>query len=1624
MRHFACIVRILLFLGTLNPLSFSQVPNLIYSNRGPSTNATSAGKEPSYVPGQIIIKIKGPIANEWLRDQKQSLVPDSAFRSLTKKYKTLEIAKLFRETPKIISNRMNRANSLSRDLGLANVYRVAIGAEADIMAVVEDFRMLPEVEYAEPNYIYRTQLLPNDPFLASQQSWGQPYQDLWGLHKISAPQAWDFSTGTGVIVAVIDTGCDVTHPDLTGNIWENPGEIPNNGVDDDANGFIDDVDGWSFAYQNNNLQDIYGHGTHVAGIIAATGDNGIGVAGIAWGARLMIVKGLDDAGSGDTATLANAILYAAENGAQVINMSWGGDEYSQTLEDALAVAASLNVVLVSAAGNDGWDDYSFFPANSRHVIAVGASDQNDSKADFSNYGDFLDVMAPGGDSYNTSPGQIYQNILSLRSSTISGPMANPALLIAPNFLRARGTSMASPHVAGLSALILHRFPSATPEEVRQVIRRAADLIPGAIEKDGTGGIYGYGRINALKSVSATSLGSARIYSPVPGYKSSAESARLKITASCPDFSQWDLDYYSSDRDRTTIYSSTSPQANFQLPDWNTESVPDGRYILRLRVKNQNGEFFLDRMNIELDRAVISDPAFNRAFRAGQVITFRGTAGGGGFSHYILQYQNSASSEWLSGGVILANEGKQKIQNDVLGIWDTSNINQPSMFRVRLVIKRNNLPDVIEEIHLIVDPTLHPGWPRSIAPLEQRNGRTTYSLGYVNHLIAADIDKDGQMEIPVGYGDEVKILRNDGTMEPGWPQKINQEDKNLLIQRSPLAVDLNGDGYLEVAASARGRLFVWDYKGNRLTSFPTYCNLVTISDLDGDGSAEFVCGGLGGIIVYNSNGALRFAETSMQDSECISASVGDLDGDGKAEIVETLYKSPDILINLLNSDGMARPNWPVRISSNNHYPRLPPVLADIDADGILEIISTDDHNLIVLHHDGSSVPGWPIAFPAQYYVTGLSTGDVTGDGRPEIYVGLHGDDGRQDASYLLFYDGSPVPGWPIESGLPWYSAGSGSAAIIDLDGDGLRELIYGAGTAYWPQLPARNKETMMPFSFHARRSNGQELPGFPKPASDVDSALNNTPIVADIDGDGLLEIAWLNFGGNIYMWDTSAPANADSSDWIMNNHDPRNTGALAHTVRDSLSVSTGSVATVRTYGGANTMRVGYARGKVVSGSTPYGTAIFSLARNNIVVSETAIPVSPPTKRARVFIDQRRDVAAMPGSTNARFVDVNTGIATVNCGALDAHVTYTLRNSAGTILTIGHGNLSRGAHFAKFVDQLTEVAQDFSIPADFSTAIQFGLLDVESDQPLSIIALRLTINQRDDPIMTSTPIADLTSLSNNKPIYFPQIADGGGYLTTLIFINTSVVVGRGVLNFYTDDGSPLLVRQLGGARDSRFIYDIPPNGVFVFHTDGSSFEANAGFVEVLPDAYSSAPVGSGFFSFTRENVRSTETGVPAAIPTRHARLFVDMSSGHNTGLAFAAAGEHPAAIAIRAFRQDGITPAGADKTITLAAREHRAAFANELVGELPKNFIGMLDISSDSPFVALALRCLVNERGDFLIATYPTADLTRTAPANPLFFPQIAAGGGYSTQFILQSSNNAATIVLDYLSDTGDPLAVGR
>ena len=356
--------------------------------------------------------------------------------------------------------------------------RVPIDQEC---AAVETLRRNPAVTFAELDYAARA----TDVITPDDANWS----NQWGPAKIQAPTAWGVVTGTSdIVIAIVDSGLQLSHEDLAAKVWTNSNEIPGNGLDDDANGKIDDIHGWHFyhawngsafeAAEDANVQDDFAHGTHVAGIAAASTNNAVGIAGLAWGARLMPVKVLDQFGNGWYSDIAAGIVYAADNGARLINLSLGGSPDSQTLRDAVDYARVHGALVIAATGNSG--GAVFYPAAYDPVLAVAATDPGDQRAYFSNYGPQVDLAAPGTDIFST---WCHTDVIAV---TCEGSY----------YFNKSGTSMAAPHVTGVAALVWSRWPELTADEVIARLLDTADDV-GEVGPDP---YTGWGRVNAYQAV--------------------------------------------------------------------------------------------------------------------------------------------------------------------------------------------------------------------------------------------------------------------------------------------------------------------------------------------------------------------------------------------------------------------------------------------------------------------------------------------------------------------------------------------------------------------------------------------------------------------------------------------------------------------------------------------------------------------------------------------------------------------------------------------------------------------------------------------------------------------------------------------------------------------------------------------------------------------------------------------------------------------------------------------------------------------------------------------------------------------------------------------------------------------
>ncbi len=380
---------------------------------------------------------------------------------------------------------------------IGNWYLVDIDDSLDEEQWMERFARAKSVEAVSYDMVMSIDdsYVPEDPYFHSEGSWDQDYRDMWGLWDSGALEAWELSTGSeDVVVAVLDTGIAHDIPDLENMMWRNPGETLD-GIDNDGDGAIDNIFGINTVNPDATTYDGHGHGSHVAGTIAAE-HNEIGVAGVNAQAQLMAVKVLSDSGSGSMSGIAQGIKWAADHDADVINMSLGGRSFGRSaVDEAIEYATKKGTIIVVAAGNNDGDAKHITPANHPDVITVAALEPDGNRTDFSNWGEKVDVAAPGRGILSTVPEK--------HSIPTSRYWCTKAEDGKTNYCELAGTSMASPHVAGEVALILSVRPDlrGDTEAVREIIREGVTEFPRDQDKPiGTGRInFGLALLEALNN---------------------------------------------------------------------------------------------------------------------------------------------------------------------------------------------------------------------------------------------------------------------------------------------------------------------------------------------------------------------------------------------------------------------------------------------------------------------------------------------------------------------------------------------------------------------------------------------------------------------------------------------------------------------------------------------------------------------------------------------------------------------------------------------------------------------------------------------------------------------------------------------------------------------------------------------------------------------------------------------------------------------------------------------------------------------------------------------------------------------------------------------------------------------
>jgi subtilisin family serine protease len=1021
---------------------------------------------------------------------------------------------------------------------LERILRLTFDRPADMERLAAEYAADPAVEFAEPDRMVHVLFTPNDQFFTPST--------LWGLHKIGAPTAWDIADGTGVTVAIIDTGIDLAHPDIVANVWTNPDELSGNGLDDDGNGYIDDVRGWDFAYGDSNPSDAHGHGTHVAGTVAAAANNTHGVVGLAFGARVMAVKGLGDSGSGSLSHLANAIKYAADNGADVINNSWGGSGRSPTIEAMVDYAHALGAVVVSAAGNNNRDTYDSFPANAENSLAVAAFTANDTRAAYSNFGMKLDVAAPGGQGGPVSSASPATHILSaVPQNSQLAASGYPVFLdaLGKSYIPIAGTSMASPHVAALAALLIDLHPAWTNEEIRQAIRQSAlDVGAPGFDSDS-----GYGRIDAAAALSlgAVPPPTASLYEPYGGQilrGAVAVKGVVSVAAGLSGTYALQRGTGSAPPSFSTVASGAVPANTAVLATLDTGNFADGLHTLRIVTTDSTGKKSEDRNLVTIDNVFIESPA--GGILSGSSVVVTGMAAGNGFISYTLAWASGCNA---ATGFSTITSGTTPV-NPVgpLGTWNLSAV-PDGMVTLRLSVSTANATSQDTKC-IAVDHKLAPGWPVAL------NHVPTFKSPKF-----ADLDGDGTSEIVIG----ASVFELDGTVRLGWT------DFPGYGRTNPAIADLDGDGQLEIVAAVFDEYYndpsssspnggapviyayrpdksvLWSMPVDNPNAPPNYDHgipsSISMGDVDGDGALEVVFS-----IYFSYNNFNKRTSVFVLDAESgavetsftvqglswSTVALADLDGDGAAELVLDAWvdASSSGMVHVVTATGVPLPGWPQTVASSQAegFGNIDPVMGDVDRDGAPDIL-IGKH---LWRRDGTVHAGWPVAWIARS--TGAMAQLPDGDCPLELVTG-----GGNFIAFSVFDHGGTnkfskwIDGENLYVLMGGENGAQGNPVIADMDGDGAVEIVR-------PGEMGRTDLTK-PMRLYASEALSETTPaGFPRYLANTQDIIRSTPAVGDIDGDGTNDMA-IAAGGKIYLWHLNTSYAGARAPWPMFQHDLRNTG---------------------------------------------------------------------------------------------------------------------------------------------------------------------------------------------------------------------------------------------------------------------------------------------------------------------------------------------------------------------------------------------------------------------------------------------------------------------------------------------------
>lgn len=861
---------------------------------------------------------------------------------------------------------------------LQNIYRIKLERNDNIEQALTALLNEGTIVFAEYETINRIKSIPNDPLFGTQ----------WHHPQVQAPQAWDYTTGSEeIIIGIVDSGIYFTHEDLKDNIWINEGETAGfdvenilatgnvtggNGQDDDGNGYVDDVIGYNFyGTDNNDSYQDFGtndHGTHVAGCAGAVGDNGIGVTGSSQNIKLISSRHaptnqdypyVQDGYSG--------ITYCADNGASVINCSWGGPGSGTVPNSVINYATSAGALVVTAAGNDDTEhntSYQDYPSDCTNAICVAATDQNDEKTSFSDYGLPIDISCPG---------------IAIKSTVISGS----------GYESFQGTSMASPIVAGIAALVLSVHPELDPLALRARLMDTSDYID--IINPDYAGLLGAGRVNSFQAV---------MYDIIP--------------------------------------SLTIESSHFYEVDGSGDGdgVPNPGEICNLELMLQNG-FFSGGFWAEANGVTVTvsstEPSVN--FLDGSNVY---TIDNIGLAGSVWNYDTPVKIQ------IPADSDLQEVElnvnitaNDTNEFPYFTDITYPVVFSLNqagfpfeLGTSTTSAPvfstlsDSVSVVFGDVNGNLH-----ALAYTgEELSGFPVMVGGNISSAAAiADINNDGAKEIVVTTETgKIVAIDADGSI-------IFEYTAGGIFKSNPMIADVNDDGDLEIIAVtfSGNQCVVLNSDGTDFSGFPfSLPNGGTLSspaigDIDSDGNLDIVAVSLSGAVYAVSTSSASMLPgwpATIGANSWGGPIITNIDGDEDPEII-AIHSNGNVFA--FNHDASEVFNRTIGSQIKGSA-----VTADLNNNGSVEIIfTTSAGDLYVVNNTGANISGFPINFDTQFESTPILA-DMDGNGTIDILFG-----GNNGMLHSIDFDGNETRNFPYSVG----STVNTSAAFGDLDGDGDLEI---------------------------------------------------------------------------------------------------------------------------------------------------------------------------------------------------------------------------------------------------------------------------------------------------------------------------------------------------------------------------------------------------------------------------------------------------------------------------------------------------------------------------------------------------------------------------------------------------------